>query len=87
VRNAFQAISSAEACLEAATASRESAEKLYESEQRKLQIGASTVYMALERQQALVNARGAELEAQTTLNKAIATSEKLQWARWNSFMN
>ncbi len=77
VRSAFQAMRSAEARLQAATASRQSAEKLYESERRKLQIGASTVYMALERQQALVNARGAELQAQTTLNKAIATYEKV----------
>jgi outer membrane protein TolC len=77
VRNVFQAMRSAEASLKAATASRVSSEKLYESEQRKLQTGASTVYLVLERQQALVTAQGNELQAQTMLSKAIATHEKV----------
>lgn len=76
VRNALQAIRSVEARLASATSSRQSAESQYQSEQRKLQAGGSTVFLVLERQQSLVNARGAELQAQTDLNKAIANLNK-----------
>lgn len=72
VQNSLQAMRAAEARVNAAAASRNSTEQLYESEKRKLENGTSTVYLVLQRQQNLVNARARELQAQTDLNKAIA---------------
>jgi HAE1 family hydrophobic/amphiphilic exporter-1 len=81
VRNALQAVRTAEARLRAAAIARENTAKQYESEQRKLDAGQSDVYKVLERQTALTSARSAELRAQTELNKAIAD---LQRATGNS---
>ncbi|HEX8734035.1 MAG TPA: TolC family protein [Pyrinomonadaceae bacterium] len=81
VRNALQALRTAEARLRSAAISRENSQKQYESEQRKLDAGQSDVYKVLERQTALANARSSELRAQTELNKAIAD---LQRATGNS---
>ena len=76
VRNALQAVRSAETRLRAAVATRELNEKQYGSEQRKLDAGQSTVFLVLERQTALTTAKGLELKAQTDLNKAIADLQK-----------
>lgn len=76
VRNATQAVRSAEARLAAAAATRSSAEQQYASEQRKFQAGRSTVFLVLERQTSLISARGRELQAQTDLNKAIADFQR-----------
>lgn len=81
VRNALQSIRTSEARLRSAAISRENSQKQYESEQRKLDAGQSDVYKVLERQTALINARSAELRAQTELNKSIAD---LQRATGNS---
>ena len=81
VRNALQAMRSAEARLRAAVATREANEQQFASEQRKLDAGQSTTFLVLERQTALTTARGLELKAQTDLNKAIAD---LQRATGNS---
>ena len=81
VRNALQALSTAEARLRSAAVAREDAEKQYDSEKRKLDAGQSTVFLVLERQTALSVARGNELRAQTDLNKAVA---ELQRATGNS---
>jgi outer membrane protein len=81
VRNALQSLRTAEAKLRAAAVSRENSEKQYESERRKLDEGLSDIYKVLERQTALMNARSAELQAQTEVNKAIA---ELQRATGNS---
>jgi outer membrane protein TolC len=81
VRNALQTMRTAEARLRAAAVARENSEKQYDSEKRKLDEGQSTIFLVLERQTALANARGAELRAQTDLNKAIAD---LQRATGNS---
>lgn len=81
VRNALQALRTAEARLRAAAISRENSVKQYDSEQRKLDTGQSDVYKVLERQTALTVARSNELRAQTELNKAIAD---LQRATGNS---
>lgn len=72
VRNALQSIQSARARLRSAAIAREASEQQYESEKRKLDAGQSTVFLVLERQTALTTARGAELRAQTELNKASA---------------
>ncbi len=76
VRNAMQAVRSAEARVKAAAAARSSSEQLYNSEQHKLQAGISTVFLALQRQTDLINARGRELQAQTDLSKAIAQFQR-----------
>ncbi|HSS18608.1 MAG TPA: TolC family protein [Pyrinomonadaceae bacterium] len=81
VRNALQAVRSAEARLRSAGIAREASEQQYQSEVRKLDAGQSTVFLVLERQTALTTARGNELRAQTDLNKAIA---ELQRATGNS---
>lgn len=81
VRNALQALRTAESRLRSSAIARENSEKQYESEQRKLDSGQSDIYKVLERQTALVNARSTELRAQTELNKAIAD---LQRATGNS---
>lgn len=81
VRNALQAVRTAEARLRAAAIARENSVKQYESEQRKLDNGQSDIYKVLERQTALTTARSNELRAQTELNKAIAD---LQRATGNS---
>ncbi len=72
VRNALQALRSAEARLNAAAANRAAAEELYASEQRKFRAGTTTLYLVLQRQTALITARGLELQAQTDLNRAIS---------------
>jgi outer membrane protein TolC len=76
VRNALQLVSTAEARLHAAVIQRQAGEQQYQSEQRKLDAGQSTVFLVLERQTALTIARGNELRAQTDLNKAIADLER-----------
>ncbi len=72
VRNATQALRSAEARLSAALATRQSAEQLYESESRRFQAGTTTFFLVQQRQTELLTARSRELQAQTDLNKAIS---------------
>jgi HAE1 family hydrophobic/amphiphilic exporter-1 len=72
VRNALQALRSAESRLESATAARVAAEELYESETRQFRAGTTTFYLVLQRQTELTAARGRELQARTDLNKAVS---------------
>jgi outer membrane protein TolC len=76
VRNAMQALKSAEARLASALAARTSAEQLYESEQRQFRSGITTFYLVLQRQTELLTARSRELQAQTDLNKAISEFQR-----------
>lgn len=76
VRNALQAMRSAESRLRAASSTRAANEQQFASEQRKLDAGQSTTFLVLERQTALTEARGLELKAQTDLNKAIADLQR-----------
>lgn len=76
VRNTLQSLRSAEARLQAAAASRLSAEQLYDSEQRQFRAGTTTVFLVLQRQNELLIARSRELQAQTDLNKAIANFQR-----------
>jgi outer membrane protein len=76
VRNSLQALRSAEARLASALASRQSAEQLFESEQRQFRSGVTTFYLVLQRQTELLAARGRELQAQTDLNKAISEFQR-----------
>lgn len=72
VRNALQALRSAEARLKVATEARVAAEELYASEQRQFRGGTTTFYLVLQRQTELTAARGRELQSRTDLNKAIS---------------
>ncbi|MFL6228262.1 MAG: TolC family protein [Pyrinomonadaceae bacterium] len=81
VRNSLQAVRSAEARLQSAAASRSSAEQQYESQQRRFHAGTTTVFLVLQAQQTLLAAQGAELQAQTDLNKSIS---QLQHATGNT---
>ncbi|MBA3767895.1 MAG: TolC family protein, partial [Acidobacteria bacterium] len=81
VRNALQVVRTAASRLRAAAAARNAGEQQYASEQRKFDVGQSTLFLVLERQTTLTTARGNELRAQTDLNKAIA---ELQRATGNS---
>ncbi len=76
VRNALQALRSAEARLASAAASRSSAEQLLSSEQRQFAAGTTTTYLVLQRQNELLAARGRELQAQTDLNRAISEFQR-----------
>lgn len=72
VRNALQALRSAESKLNAASAGRAATEQLYDSEVRQFRAGTSTLYLVLQRQTDLITARGKEVQAQTDLNRAIS---------------
>lgn len=76
VRNALQSLRSAEARLQAAAATRSSAEQLFESEERQFKAGTTTVFLVFQRQKDLIDARGKELQAQTDLNKAISNFQR-----------
>ena len=76
VRNALQAVRSQEARLNAAIEARVAAEQLYASEQNKNLNGTSTVFLVLQRQTDLINARGREVQVQTDLNKAITQFQR-----------
>ncbi len=76
VRNALQALRSAESRLVSATDARTAAEELYASEQRQFRGGTSTFYLVLQRQTDLAAARGRELQARTDLNKAISEFQR-----------
>jgi HAE1 family hydrophobic/amphiphilic exporter-1 len=76
VRNSLQALRSSEARLASALAARQSAELLYESEQRQFRAGTTTFYLVLQRQTELLVARGRELQSQTDLNKSISEFQR-----------
>lgn len=76
VRNALQALRSAESRLTSATEARVAAEELYASETRQFRGGTTTFYLVLQRQTELTAARGRELQAQTDLNKAISEFQR-----------
>jgi HAE1 family hydrophobic/amphiphilic exporter-1 len=76
VRNTMQAVGSAEARLAAASVASRSAQEQYESEQRQLQAGTSTVFLVLQRQTDLINARSREVRARADVAEVIATFER-----------
>ncbi|MFM9903238.1 MAG: TolC family protein [Pyrinomonadaceae bacterium] len=76
VRNALQALRSAESRLASATDARIAAEELYASEQRQFRGGTTTFFLVLQRQTELNAARGRELQAQTDLNKSISEFQR-----------
>ncbi len=76
VRNALQAYQSALARLGAARAARQASEAVLASERRRFRAGESTTYLVLQREIAVANNRGLELQAQTDLNKAVVEIQR-----------
>ena len=77
-RNVLQTYESALSRLSSAGQARAAAESVYASEVRKFHNGESTTFLVLQRQVELAQARGAELEAQTDLNKAVVELQRVE---------
>jgi outer membrane protein TolC len=77
-RNVLQAYQSALSRLSSASLARTAAAAVYASEVRKFHNGESTTFLVLQRQVDLAQARGAELEAQTDLNKAVVELQRVE---------
>ena len=77
VRNTLQAVITAARRVEAAKNSRVNAELQLQSEERKFDAGQSTNFFVLDRQNALIAARGREVRALTDYNKATAELQRV----------
>jgi HAE1 family hydrophobic/amphiphilic exporter-1 len=76
VRDALEAVNSANARLEAAGVARRSAEEQYASEQRQFQAGTSSVFLVLQRQTDMISARAREVRARADAAEAIANLDR-----------
>jgi HAE1 family hydrophobic/amphiphilic exporter-1 len=76
-RNAVQAYRSARSRLSAASAARKAAEAVEASEERRFKAGQSTTFLVLQRQINVATQRGAELQAQTDLQKALVEIDRV----------
>ena len=76
VRNSAQAVESARQRVLSAREARTNAEMQLEGEQRLYQVGRSTTFLLFQRENTLVNARAAELRAETDYNKALADLQR-----------
>ncbi len=76
VRNSAQAVETSRMRILSAREARTNAELQLEGEQRLYQVGRSTTFLLFERQNALTNARNAELRAETDYNKALADLQR-----------
>ncbi len=76
VRNAAQAVETSRRRVLAAREARANAEMQLEGEQRLYQVGRSTTFLLFQRENALTNARGSELRAETDYNKALADLQR-----------
>jgi outer membrane protein len=76
VRNAAQAVETSRRRVLAAREARANAEMQLEGEQRLYSVGRSTTFLLFQRENALTNARNAELRAETDYNKALADLQR-----------
>jgi outer membrane protein len=76
VRNAAQAVETARQVVIAARDAQRNAELQLQGEQRLYQVGRSTTFLLFQRENALVNARNAELRAETNYNIALADLQR-----------
>ena len=76
VRNAAQAVETSRRRVLAAREARANAEMQLEGEQRLYQVGRSTTFLLFQRENALTNARNAQLRAETDYNKALADLQR-----------
>jgi outer membrane protein TolC len=76
VRNTYIALEQGRAQVEAATEARKLQQQTFDAEQKKYQLGASTVYNVILTQRDLINAQGTELRALANLQEAKANYER-----------
>jgi outer membrane protein len=76
VRNAAQAVDTAQKRVIASRLARESADQQLTGEQKLYEVGRSTTFLLLQRQTELTAARTNELQAQTDYNKALADLQR-----------
>ena len=76
VRNTYVALEQDRARVEAAVKARELQQQTFESEQKKYQLGASTVYQVILTQRDFITAQGTELRALADLVEAKANYER-----------
>ena len=76
VRNAVQAVETARQRVIAARTARENAEIQLDGERKLFESGRSTQFLLFQRENALTNARNAEIRAETDYNKAVANLQK-----------
>lgn len=76
VRNAVQAVETSRQRVFAARRARENAEIQLEGERKLFDVGRSTTFLLFQRENALTNARNAEIRAETDYNKAIANLQR-----------
>ncbi len=76
VRNAAQAVDTAQRRMVTSRQARESAEQQLAGEQKLYEVGRSTTFLLLQRQNELTIARTNELQAQTDYNKALADLQR-----------
>ncbi len=76
VRNAAQAVDTTQKRMVASRQARESAEQQLAGEQKLYEVGRSTTFLLLQRQNELTSARTSELQAQTDYNKALADLQR-----------
>src|SRR5579871_1467022 len=76
VRNSYIALEQDRARVDAAAKARELQQQTFDAEQKKYQLGASTVYLVIQTQRDLIAAQGTELRALTDLVEAKANYER-----------
>lgn len=76
VRNAVQAVETARLRVLTARRARENAEIQLEGERKLFEVGRSTTFLLFQRENALVNARNAEIRAETDYNKFLADLQR-----------
>ena len=76
VRNTYIALTQGRAQVQAASKARELQQQTFDAEQKKYQLGASTVYNVILTQRDLITAQGAELRALANLVEAKANYER-----------
>ncbi|MBS1841869.1 MAG: TolC family protein [Acidobacteria bacterium] len=76
VRNTYIALEQNRARVDAAAKARELQQQTFDAEQKKYQLGASTVYLVIQTQRDLIAAQGTELRALTDLVEAKANYER-----------
>lgn len=76
VRNAVQAVETARQRVLTTRRARENAEKQLAGERELFEVGRSTTFLLFQRENALTNARNAEIRAETDYNKALADLQR-----------
>jgi outer membrane protein TolC len=77
VRNAVQAVETARQRISTARRARENAEIQLEGERKLFEVGRSTTFFLFQRENALTNARNAEIRAETDYNKALSELQRV----------